>query len=177
MAGLLAVLAMGLVVLVAGGVTVMLCWTPAHDIRDEILGQDWVVVPARIAEARVESRHTPAIGKRSAWNGWCASWKYAYEWHGANHWAVVGDDTPSTLAPGCFTYQAGAQQASARHPPGTTLPVRVDPASPWHSTTRPAGVRGGDIVALVFGLTPALIVFWGCVAGLRARPGARSGRR
>ena len=177
--GPLAFLAMGLLVLAVAGVTTMLCWTPAHAIHDEILGQDWTVVPARITEARVEFRHTPRMGKRSAWDGWCASWKYAYEWHGANHWAIVGDSTPSTLAPGCFAFQAGAQQALARHPLDTTLQVRVDPASPWHSSTQPAGVRGGDIVALLFGLTPALIFVGGCVAGLRARgrPSPRVGHR
>ena len=175
--GPLAFLGMGVLVLVVVGLTTMLCWRPAHDIRDDLQRQAWTVVPARITEARVEYRHTPRMGRRSSWNGWCASWKYAYEWHGSSQWATVDDDTPSTLAPGCFTYQAGAQQASARHPLGTTLPVRVDPAAPWHSSASAAGIRGGDIAALVFGLIPALIFVSGCVVGWRARAAARSGRR
>ena len=175
--GPLAFVGMGVIVLVAVGLTTMLCWRPANAIRDDLQRQAWTIVPARITEARVDFRHTPAIGKRSSWNGWCASWKYAYDWHGSSHWATVDDDTPSTLAPGCFSYQESAQHASARHPPGSTLPVRVDPAAPWHSSASPVDIRGSDIAALAFGLVPALIFVAGCVSGWRARPAARPGHR
>ena len=170
---------MGVFVALLVGLSVMLCWTSAHNIRDEYRAQDWPVVQARIAEGRVDFRHAPAIGKHAAWSGWCASWKYAYDWHGTSQWALLGDNTPSTFAPGCFAYQAGAQQALLRHPQDTTLPVRVDPASPWHSSAQPAGVRGGDIAGLALGLVPAIVALWASIAGIRARPrpGAAQHRR
>ena len=156
------------------GLSVMLGWRPAQRLLDDYATRDWPVVAARITDGHVEFRHSPRIGKRLPWDGWCASWSYVYEWRGARHSDSVADSTPSTLATGCFSYREGAQQALLRRPVGSTLPVRVDPAASWHSSTRPAGLQGGDIAELALASIPLDILLWGCVAALRARARARA---
>ena len=162
-----------IVVLNFAGLSLMLGWAPAQRLLDDHAMRDWPAVQGRITDGHVEFRHSPRIGKRSAWDGWCAGWSYVYEWQGASHSGVLGDTTPSTLAPGCFSYREGAQQALLRRPAGSTLPVRVDPATPWHASTQPAGLKAGDIAELLLASIPLDVMLWGWVAGLRARTRAR----
>ncbi len=146
------------------------CWLPAQRLWNDHVVQGWPVVDGTVTSARIAWTRHSAIGKKSAWAGWCVSWDYSYEWQGGSHGGNVGDLTPSTLSAGCFVYREAAERAATRRAPGSTLPVRVDPNDRWHSIPGPVGPRARDMVAVVLGAIPAgLAIYLGCMGLRRSR--------
>ena len=150
----------GLLVVFMACLSAMLGWIPLRHIQETRLVAQWPIVQARITQGRVEARHQPAQGRHVAWNGWCTRWNHVYEWQGTRHAGIVDDDTPGMFASGCFAHEAGARSALARRALDSTLPVRVDPTQPWHSTTPPASIPLDDVAFLLFALVPLGIAIW-----------------
>ncbi len=165
----------GAVVVMAlmGGVSVAICWTPAQHLWRAHVIASWPIVQGEVGAADIVETHSPQAGKRAAWDGWCVRWNYAYDWRGERFHGRLVDPTPSLHATGCFAYRAGAEQSAQRHPPGSAIALRVDPAQPQESSALPAESQAGSIVAIVFGLLPGLLGI-GAVADMlrdRRRPG------
>ena len=159
--------------LALAGLSVLICWIPASHLLAEWHDRDWPVVQARVVSGHVEPRHEPARGRKSAWSGWCVRWTAVYAWQGTERALSVDDPAPSTFAPGCFAFRSGAEAALARHAIASTLPLRVDPADPWETSTQPAGLHGADIALLLYGLCPIGLPLAAGLWGLHARRRAR----
>jgi hypothetical protein len=157
------------ILLIPIAMSVMFCWGPTQRLRSAYLEQAWPAADATILSGQVTFRNQPRIGKRSPWTGWCVSWTYAYPWNGGKIGGTLEDSTPSTLAPGCFSYRESAERQAARRPAGGVVRVRIDPADPWASTTDAAGIRGGDVVLLLLGLLPGASSIYLAGAEMRRR--------
>lgn len=155
------------------GVSAALCAAPAQRVWHAHVVAGWPVVQGQVDAVNIAFTHTPRIGKHLAWDGWCVSWNYAYDWRGERFHGRLVDATPSMYAPGCFTYRTGAEQSAQRHPDGSALALRVDPQQPQESSPLPAESNSADIAAIVFGLLPALVGLSAMPGALRAKP--RSG--
>jgi hypothetical protein len=154
---------------VLGGLSLMFCTVAVRDIRDDLRLERWPVVDARIAQSHVQAVHRPSGHRQPAWDGWCVSWDYAYDWQGSRRSGVVQDDTPSTLSPGCFASESNARHLTFRRPLGSTLRVRVDPEESWTSSPYPASVKTGDIIFLVAGAGMAIVAAAFVATAVRAR--------
>lgn len=155
------------------GVSVAICWTPAENLWRAHVIEGWPIVQGEVGAADIVQTHSPQAGKRAAWDGWCVSWHYAYDWRGERFHGRLADPTPSVYAAGCFANRAGAEQSAQRRPPGSAIALRVDPAQPQESSVLPAESQAGSVVAIVFGLLPGLLGM-GAVADMlrgRRRPG------
>jgi hypothetical protein len=151
--------------------SMVMSWRPAERLWNTHVVESWPAVQGTITSGHVDFTHTPRIGKRSAWNAWCASWNYAYDWNGIRHEDRVSDLTPSTFAPGCFTYREGAEHAASRRAPGSTLAIHVDPQEPWRSSPYLVSVCSIDVFELILGVLPALTVLYLVLGALFGRRG------
>lgn len=152
------------------GVSAAICAAPARRVWQAHVVAGWPVVQGEVGVADIVETHSPKAGKRAAWDGWCVRWNYAYDWRGERFHGRLVDATPSVYASGCFAYRSGAEKSAQRHPAGSALAVRVDPQQPQESSPLPAESNSADIVAIVFGLLPALVALSAVPGALRAKP-------
>ncbi len=153
-------------------VSAAICWSSVERLWHAHVVAGWPVVQGAVGAADIVETHVPKAGKSVAWDGWCVSWDYAYDWHGERFHARLVDPTPSMYSTGCFAYRAGAEKSAQRRPPGSAIALRVDPEQPQESSVLPAASPAGDIAALVFGLLPFLIGLASISDLLREKPQA-----